>query len=51
MKQVVSEINTKITLDYLRHQNENQYFERKGIGISDENCKKRVENSVGKREE
>ncbi len=32
MKKAISDINTIITLDYLRNQEENQYFERKGIG-------------------
>lgn len=31
MKKIISEINTKITVEYLKTQNENQYFERKGL--------------------
>lgn len=44
---VVSEINTQITEDYLRNQVENQYFERKGIGEKETKPSKIAEELVG----
>jgi len=47
MVNIVSKINSKITEEYLRHQDENQYFERKGFGEKDTKPTKIAEEIIG----
>ena len=45
--QPISERNPIITLDYLKNKEENQYFERKGIGEKDTTPTKIAEELLG----
>jgi ATP-dependent DNA helicase RecG len=47
MGQSVSKINTIVTKEYLQTQNENQYFERKGLGEKDIKPTKIAEELIG----
>lgn len=47
MNKVLSTINSQITVDYLKNQVENQYFERKGLGEKDINPAKIANELIG----
>lgn len=47
METVISKLNTIITKEYLQHQRENQYFERKGLGEKEIKPTKIAEELIG----
>lgn len=47
MNKSISEINTVITIDYLKNHPEGQYFERKGLGDKDIKPTKIAEELIG----
>jgi ATP-dependent DNA helicase RecG len=44
---IISQLNTQITIDFLRKKRENQYFERKGLGEKDTNPTKIANELIG----